>query len=75
MPIDFSDTSKLIDEINEMIMKEEIENKEKTEICVICGKDTGVPVNQNIDLRKTYVEGAGQLCSTCYNKLYNPKLT
>jgi len=44
-------------------------NKE-TEKCVSCGAETNVPVNQHIDFRKHYVEGAGQLCPTCYDKIY-----
>jgi len=38
----------------------------KMEVCVFCEKITDVPVNQSIDLREEYVEGAGQLCSECY---------
>jgi hypothetical protein len=44
------------------------------ETCVMCGAVTDVPVNLHIDFRKTFVEGAGQLCGTCYDKIYNTKL-
>jgi NMD protein affecting ribosome stability and mRNA decay len=44
---------------------------EKMDICVNCGKTTDYPIDMMIDLRKTYVEGAGQLCDECYDKIYN----
>lgn len=44
-----------------------------TEKCVICGKDTGVPIDQDILMRTSYIEGAGQLCMDCYKDLYVPK--
>lgn len=46
----------------------------RTEKCIQCEKDTGVPINQHVDLRETYVEGAGQLCKDCYDKTYNKTL-
>jgi recombinational DNA repair protein (RecF pathway) len=42
----------------------------ETEKCVNCKAETNVPVNKHIDLRKFYVEGAGQLCEECWNKIY-----
>jgi len=47
--------------------------KIETEKCVLCGAETDVPINQHVDLRKNYVEGAGQLCLGCYNKLYDER--
>jgi hypothetical protein len=47
------------------------ENKIPTEKCISCGKDTGIPVNKDIDYRTTYIEGSGQLCSDCFKKIYN----
>lgn len=47
--------------------------KEKTEICVLCDKETPYKFTDNIDLRNWYVEGAGQLCENCYNDLYERK--
>lgn len=38
------------------------------ETCILCGKETNVDVNTHIDLRVGYIEGAGQLCLSCYNK-------
>ncbi len=42
----------------------------ETEKCVNCKVETNVPVNEHIDLRKFYVEGAGQRCEECSNKIY-----
>lgn len=38
--------------------------------CVSCGCETPYPINMNIDFRNYYVEGAGQLCEECFNKIY-----
>ena len=40
------------------------------EICVLCGKPTGILRDRDISLRDCYVEGAGQLCRDCYFKVY-----
>lgn len=47
----------------------EAEMKEKGEYdtCVLCGVETPYKRNTHIDLRIGYIEGAGQLCSKCYN--------
>jgi len=37
----------------------------KTETCIMCGCDTGIPEDQHIDHRRHYVEGTGQLCEKC----------
>lgn len=42
----------------------------KTEKCVMCGKETAIEKNTHIDFRPYYVEGAGQCCRECYNKIY-----
>ncbi len=36
-----------------------------TEICVICGAETDLPVLIPVDLRRGYVEGVGQCCDGC----------
>ena len=41
------------------------------EICIICGKQTTIDVNTHIDMRYGYVEGAGQLCPSCADKIYS----
>jgi hypothetical protein len=47
--------------------------KQETETCISCNKETHVPINLNIELREYYIEGAGQLCEKCYNKIYSKK--
>lgn len=42
----------------------------KTEICISCKNDTGVPIGLDIESRLYYIQGAGQLCQDCYNTLY-----
>ena len=41
--------------------------------CVNCEKETPYHMDVNIDYRDYYVEGAGQLCEDCYNKLLSSK--
>jgi hypothetical protein len=48
-------------------------NVVETEKCVMCGAETNVPVDLHVDLRKNYVEGVGQLCAGCYNKVYDER--
>ena len=43
------------------------------EKCVCCGKDSGVPHGTPIAERKYYIQGSGQLCGSCYCKLYIQK--
>tara|TARA_R110000782_G_scaffold90474_3_gene173541 strand:+ start:888 stop:1034 length:147 start_codon:yes stop_codon:yes gene_type:complete len=40
------------------------------EKCVNCGEDTPYKFADNIFNRSFYVEGAGQLCQLCYEKVY-----
>ncbi|MBQ6702167.1 MAG: hypothetical protein IJN17_04355 [Clostridia bacterium] len=42
---------------------------EKFERCVICGALTDISVDTPIDLRRFYVEGCGQVCVKCHQKL------
>lgn len=41
----------------------------KTEKCILCGKDTGIPFNEPIDGRKYFIDGCGQLCEDCFDSL------
>lgn len=41
------------------------------ETCIMCEKETDIDVNSHISTRTTYVEGAGQLCIECYDRVYN----
>ena len=38
--------------------------------CVSCGVDTIYDKEEHIDFRIGYIEGAGQLCLECYDKIY-----
>ena len=49
-------------------------SKTNIEKCVSCGLNTGYSINDHIDSRKTYVEGAGQLCAECFKEVYNKVL-
>lgn len=44
------------------------------EKCIVCEKETDIPINLNVDHRVNYVEGAGQLCNTCYVNLNDKKI-
>jgi hypothetical protein len=49
----------------------EADNKARAnefEHCILCGVETSVKIGTHIDMRIGYVEGAGQLCSKCYNR-------
>ena len=51
------------------------ENKKESEYdkCQICGMETPYKKTDNINVRKYYIEGAGQLCECCYKDVYSPK--
>ena len=42
---------------------------ERTERCVCCSADTGIPVTTPLKERKHYIVGCGQLCPVCYSKI------
>lgn len=35
--------------------------------CILCGVETAYKRSTHIDMRHGYIEGAGQLCTKCYN--------
>ena len=39
--------------------------------CILCGIETQYEMDVNIDYRTGYIEGAGQLCSECWDKATN----
>ena len=43
-----------------------MENLDIYEDCIMCGKKTETLKTTHIDFRYGYVEGAGQLCRSCY---------
>jgi hypothetical protein len=36
--------------------------------CILCGVETAYDYETHIDVRVGYIEGAGQLCSACWDK-------
>ena len=40
------------------------------EVCVCCGEETPYDRDDSIDFRNYYIEGAGQLCMSCYGEVY-----
>lgn len=36
------------------------------DLCVLCGKETQYEFETHVDYRTGYIEGAGQLCESCY---------
>lgn len=61
-------------------MKEEEKTLEKKmispegyDLCVVCSEKTRYKTDIRIDMRYNYVEGAGQLCDDCANKIYSIK--
>lgn len=51
------------------------ENSEMTEkdLCVSCWQKTQYSVDTHIDARIGYVEGSGQLCGKCNERIYGKK--
>tara|TARA_B100001123_G_C14312904_1_gene632132 strand:+ start:32 stop:211 length:180 start_codon:yes stop_codon:yes gene_type:complete len=52
----------------------EINNEEKDK-CVVCKEDTPYEKETHVHKRYCYVEGAGQLCETCWDEIYNTKFS
>ena len=52
------------------IFKNKKDNKMKLDKCVMCGKKTRYAEEVPLELREHYVEGAGQMCTECYTKIY-----
>ena len=47
-----------------------IKDNQSKEKCVYCGLITNYNKNDDINTRKNYIEGAGQLCDECFIKIY-----
>ena len=43
------------------------------EYCILCGRLTEAAKDQPLSEREHYIEGAGQLCTECYQELYVPR--
>ena len=44
--------------------------KKEYEKCILCSVETDIEKNKNIDGRKGYLEGAGQMCTNCFLDYY-----
>lgn len=51
-------------------MEKKKEKKTEKEICRRCGIETSYDIDTHVDMRTCYVEGVGQLCSKCYDIVY-----
>ena len=40
----------------------------KKDHCILCGVETPYDFETHVDLRMGYIDGAGQLCSKCYDE-------
>ena len=47
-----------------------LHRKIKYEKCVVCHKDTLVPMDTPVNLRKNFVCGVGELCDECFLEIY-----
>jgi|APSaa5957512535_1039671.scaffolds.fasta_scaffold22267_6 hypothetical protein len=53
-------------------IKSRFKIKSNRDKCVSCQCETQFDKDTHVDLRHPYyIEGAGQLCVSCYNKVYN----
>ena len=41
--------------------------RDELEACIVCGKQTDIPISRHVDYRSRYIDGAGQCCEYCYN--------
>lgn len=57
----------IVSNINELIKKDKEDPREK---CIFCGSITPYNKNDDISIRKNYIEGAGQLCDKCFIDIY-----
>ncbi len=57
-------------EVKHMNKGADSEPQEQLERCVACGKIVPISKDTPINLRKTYLSGAGQLCEECCLKCY-----
>ncbi len=55
------------------IIRKKMVSKMK-EKCVVCWDETPYDRDTHIDARSCYVEGGGQLCEPCWDKVYKNSL-
>ncbi len=41
------------------------------ETCIRCGRETKYEVSSPVAVRRSYIEGSGQLCEKCFYELYS----
>ena len=46
------------------------QEEKELEICISCGTETEVKKTDNVIYRSGYIEGAGQLCLKCSQKMH-----
>lgn len=62
----------------------DFKKKRKTETCILCGKGTKIPCSLhiydprrndtlNVHIGSHYVDGSGQLCDSCFDKVRSGK--
>lgn len=56
-------------------IKDKADDKTIFERCVLCGKQTHIPVDTPIAARQGYIEGIGQLCPDCYQRINSREKT
>jgi len=39
--------------------------------CVSCNEETQYNITDSVFVRNYYIEGAGQLCKSCFERIYN----
>jgi hypothetical protein len=54
-------------EDEKLVYEEQFGNNDK---CVICGDDSIYDMSEPINKRIGYIEGSGQMCLDCYDKVY-----
>ena len=54
-------------------MKDNFLHPSMNDNCVTCNKETLYRIDDPIDMRIGYIEGAGQLCLDCYDEVYVKK--
>lgn len=50
------------------VLEAEMKEKGEYDTCVICAKETPYKRNVHIHFRAGYIQGVGQLCTSCYNQ-------
>tara|TARA_Y100001938_G_C7842711_1_gene306905 strand:- start:322 stop:579 length:258 start_codon:yes stop_codon:yes gene_type:complete len=68
----YDQNKELLKNMERLDLMKELQRKD---VCVSCDMATIYDKTTHISQRSHYVEGAGQLCKECFNKIYNIKET